>query len=156
MRLAGKYKDKETLLDPDWEQMFTDGGVEPVYCLGYACFTRRKRGLTPWYKKEFVHALIMNHKSNNKFVIDHINGNKLDNRRTNLRIVPFEENAKNREHVKHNSNNKLGAVGVFKRKDTGKFVVQLKLNYKLVYRKEFKNFEDARAVAEFNNQIRNK
>lgn len=43
-------------------------------------------------------------------VVDHINGNKLDNRRANLRIVTHAENMQNRTRL--NSNNRSGFRGV--------------------------------------------
>lgn len=45
-----------------------------------------------------MHRLIMNCPADKQ--IDHINGNTLDNRKLNLRIVAHQDNAKNRRHQK--------------------------------------------------------
>ena len=58
-----------------------------------------------------VHHIVMNHESNRSIVIDHINGNKLDNRKQNLRIVSAEDNANNRTNARNNT----GIVGISKR-----------------------------------------
>jgi hypothetical protein len=46
----------------------------------------------------FMHRTIMSPPAD--MVIDHINGNGLDNRRENLRVVTVKENCQNRHHSK--------------------------------------------------------
>ena len=50
--------------------------------------------------------------------VDHINGNTLDNRKQNLRIISNANNLKNR--IKLPSNNTSGIIGVRYRKDRNK------------------------------------
>jgi len=71
-------------------------------------------------------------------VIDHINGDKKDNRLQNLRLVKHSENSKNLSRSKVNLS---GVVGVHKR--GSKWVAQIKNNYKQIFLGSFDNFEDA-------------
>lgn len=57
--------------------------------------------------------------------VDHINRNTHDNRWENLRECSRSENAKNRSRYKNNSS---GFKGVTRRKDTGKYRAQIRVD----------------------------
>ncbi len=69
----------------------------------------------------YLHKFIFD---NPDTVIDHINGNRLDNRRINLRFCTQSQNLMNRIKRKRLSSSKY--KGVYFRKDTGKFVARIK------------------------------
>lgn len=70
--------------------------------------------------------------------IDHINGNRLDNRRENLRICTRQQNLMNRGKQ---INNTSGFKGVWKNHDNWRF--SLRKNGKQIFGGTFKNKEDA-------------
>lgn len=72
-------------------------------------------------------------------VIDHINGNKQDNRIENLRSVDQKTNAEN--VVKPRKHNKSGLIGAYKAKN--KFKSKIKIDGKYVYLGMFETPEDA-------------
>ena len=72
-------------------------------------------------------------------VTDHINKNKLDNRKTNLRIVTLSENDYN---SKLSANNTSGVKGVSYHKQSGGWEAALETNG-VESRKLFRNFDDA-------------
>jgi len=84
-----------------------------------------------------MHRIIAgaNHKDE---IVDHINGNTLDNRRSNLRICSNAENGRNRGK---NSNNSSGFKGVFLKRD--KWAAQIKHNGKSIHLGTFKTPEEA-------------
>jgi hypothetical protein len=59
------------------------------------------------FKKVRLHRIIIGAKEGE--IVDHINRNRLDNRKENLRLVTREENARN---VSISKNNKTGIIGV--------------------------------------------
>jgi hypothetical protein len=67
----------------------------------------------PWTAKCNLAHLILGHTSNMATVVDHINGNKLDNRKVNLRVLKQCDNANNR----NTSSNNTGVVGIARRKN---------------------------------------
>jgi hypothetical protein len=92
-------------------------------------------GLYKDKKQVFIHQLITDFKYS---TIDHINGNKLDNRKSNLRPATPSQNAMNRHNIP-----KSGYIGVYKRKDNDKWSAKICINYKTIYLGSFNNLEDA-------------
>lgn len=78
-------------------------------------------------------------------IIDHINGNKLDNRPENLRIATVNENAQNRCTIQ--KNNTSGELGVTWNRKCSKWQVALKHNGKCIYLGVFKSKEEASLVS---------
>lgn len=74
-------------------------------------------------KTLFMHRLIMNNTS--KLSTDHINGNGLDNRKVNLRIVSVRENSQN-QHVKKTSI----YPGLYFNNQNQKWISQISINGK--------------------------
>lgn len=97
-----------------------------VYAVGY------RRG----DPEVLMHRLIMNPPRG--LVVDHINGDCLDNRRHNLRICHQRENARNRRAWAGRM-----AKGVSWRKDIGKWRARLMLNRREIGLGVFDNFDDA-------------
>ncbi len=62
--------------------------------------------------------------------VDHINGNPLDNRKSNLRVTTHQQNGFNRKISKNNTS---GYKGVSFDKRRNKYVANIKVNYKIIY-----------------------
>lgn len=57
-----------------------------------------------------LHRVIMNLKTGDGFVVDHINGNTLDNRKANLRICTNKENVRNQKKSIKNTSGYKGVT----------------------------------------------
>lgn len=87
-----------------------------------------------------LHRFIMNAPQN--MLVDHINSNTLDNRKTNLRICTKSENNMNRYFEGRNKSNKIGVMYNDKLK-TPKWMAYISLNKKRKHLGYFENYEDA-------------
>lgn len=86
-----------------------------------------------------MHREILNAKKG--ISVDHVNGDRLDNRKENLRLATCAENRYNQKHA--NSNNKLGIKGVSYTKEGKKFWARIKINNKFIYLGSFGVMGDA-------------
>lgn len=77
-------------------------------------------------------------------VIDHINHNKLDNRKENLREVSNSVNLKNRKRL--HIHNKSGTTGVYWTPSLNKWVVKYMFNGENIHGGYYKDLESAIAV----------
>mgnify|MGYP001586784751 CR=1 FL=1 len=73
-------------------------------------------------------------------VTDHINGNGLDNRKSNLRTVSQSENLKNSKLRKDNTS---GFKGVSQMKKTGRWRARIQIEHKQTHLGSFKTAEEA-------------
>lgn len=87
-----------------------------------------------------LHRLIMNLYSKSKLFVDHINGIKTDNRKSNLRIVTPQQNTLN---SKINKNNKSGTRGVWWSEHQKRWITQISFKKKRFHLGTFKNKKDA-------------
>lgn len=94
-------------------------------------------------KEVKMHRLLM--KCPDNMVVDHINLDKLDNRKKNLRVCTVSENNSNKNFM---SNNKSGKLGVFWDKKRRKWYVQIKKNGVVKYIGLSNSFEKAVAMRE--------
>lgn len=91
-------------------------------------------------KTHLMHRVIMNAPKN--MMVDHINGSstKLDNRKSNLRLVTPAENAMNAIASKNNTS---GIKGVSWSKSSNKWYATIGVNYKTINLGKFDLIEDA-------------
>lgn len=88
-----------------------------------------------------MHQLLQKaHYSNkNDLIMDHIDGNTMDNRKQNLRETTRQKNMFN---VKTPASNKTGHKGIYKTA-SGKFQVKINIDKKAVYLGTYKTYEEA-------------
>lgn len=84
------------------------------------------------------HIAIMGKKDN--YVIDHIDQNKLNNKRENLRYLTKSGNAIN---SKLSSNNTTGVKGITRNRNKKKWIAQIMVNRKHIHLGTFDKLEDA-------------
>lgn len=100
-------------------------------------------GLRRRYVKAHRLAFFMFHGREPNGLVDHINGNKLDNWAGNLRECNHAENGQNSKKPKNNSS---GYVGVYWHKRRQKWVASIRHNYQGIHLGYFSEREDAYAA----------
>lgn len=95
-----------------------------------------------YYKSVLLHWMVVN-KNIGSLEVDHINGNTLDNRRSNLRICSHSDNRKNNKIYRNNTSGYPG-ISWLKRKKTWSSVIRV--NNKKLWLGTFKNIIDAISV----------
>lgn len=101
---------------------------------GYAAVTR---GSGKSAKRLYLHRMLK--EAGDRAVVDHINGNKLDNRQSNLRIASVSQNGAN---VGKLSTNKSGLKGVVEHGD-GRYRAYIHKDRKTKYLGTFDNAKEA-------------
>lgn len=89
-------------------------------------------------KTVFMHRQIMNAPSGKQ--VDHKNGNRYDNRKSNLR---FSTQLQNCWNACTRKDNKTGYKGVHYRPKSKDFVVYISVNKKRIHLKTYRNIDDA-------------
>lgn len=107
---------------------------------GYAYFSTQATGPVG------IHTYLMGRmkSGHDGLRVDHINGDGLDNRRANLRIVPDQINQINRKRL--NRNNASGYRGVSYMRSTGKWRANITVDYRQVHLGSFVTAEEAFAA----------
>jgi hypothetical protein len=99
---------------------------------GQFIFVRTRKGKIP------LHRLVTNCPKG--MVVDHLNRNPLDNRKSNLKICTIQENLRNQ----FRPDNTSGYRGVYKyRFDKSKYVAAIKHNYKYIHLGVFRTIDEA-------------
>jgi hypothetical protein len=124
----------DSILVDDEDQPILSACRWRVDSLGYAAGTFGSQ----WVR---LHRVIT--KAQKGEIVDHINHNKLDNRRANLRIATHAENIRN---SKFRSNNTSGYKGVYFCKQTGRWSAQIKANGKTRRLGRFDTAREAGAI----------
>lgn len=104
---------------------------------GYAYFKYHRE---TYFLHRFLMGLPREYDYDTTLIVDHINGNTLDNRKSNLRICPKEKNAINCKLYK---NNKSGYKGINYVKRLDSWQVGISKKGKTVYLGTYKKLEDA-------------
>ena len=126
MKIIKLTQNKETVID---DCDFELASKYKWYFLGngYAA-TRPWDKIKKTYSTIYLHRLIM--KPKNGLLVDHINRDKLDNRRNNLRLCTHKENIRN---GKVRSTNTTGHKGVHLDKRTNNWIARICVDYKSIH-----------------------
>lgn len=137
MRTINLTKNLVTIVDDEDYLLFNNykwyaSGRVNIYAVRDILINGKKKSIR-------LHREILSVKTTN-FIVDHINGNTLDNRKSNLRICLQKENMRNQ---KRKSTNTSGFKGVSYRKRDNTWRARIMLDYKEVSLGTFKTKKSA-------------
>lgn len=129
--------------DSDYEWLVGIGSWHAQFHPGYADegrFVARRNVKKADGKRTalYMHRVIMDAQPGEQ--VDHIDGNPLNNQRSNLRIVT---NSQNRMNAGRQSNNTSGLRGVSWHKDSQKWYARIKVHGKRIHLGYFDSLEEA-------------
>jgi hypothetical protein len=90
-----------------------------------------------------MHRLLLGLKPRDGKIVDHDNGDTLDNQDHNIRVATIEQNAKNR---RRNKNNACGLKGTHWSEQKKRWIAQIQVDGKKIHLGGFKNKELAHAA----------
>lgn len=128
MSVAGIFKNDKAI---------TVDGEDHIYLRGDV----QLRGRYVVVNGEYLHRAIMRPRQDE--VVDHINGNPLDNRRSNLRVCSQEENSKNRKLACNNTSGVTGVSRYIRHGRKPKWQAHISINKRQVNLGSYDLFEDA-------------
>ena len=108
------------------------------WCIDNGGYVVAKESLTN--KTVKLHRLVMGCVGDSATIIDHVDRNKNNNRKSNLRMCTQTENTRNKSIFK---NNKSGVTGVFFRKQINKWVAQIQVSGRHIYLGAYEDKEEA-------------
>lgn len=140
----------QTLLDEDDFEQFKDRNVTPCpgrqgYAGVWLYFGKFNGSVFTTHMR--LHRIIMgvcydSHEDN--IYVDHINGDKLDNRKCNLRVCTASENNMNRQKVRYNNSTGIRGVYIEKRGRNKKLIATIRIGKKrLTKRFAVESMDDA-------------
>lgn len=134
---VGKKKIKTFIDKDDYLKFKVKGNFISITEHGYVCvknylgmFDKKMK-----YSHAYLHRLIT--KAPKHLQVDHINGNKLDNRKENLRLCTNASNNRNKKALKGKYK------GVYWSKSNKCWIAQITKNYKNMYLGSFKTAKEA-------------
>lgn len=101
------------------------------------------RGKISRHRKVYLHRIIV--RADEHLVVDHINGNGFDNRRSNLRVCTRAQN--NRHQLRVRGDNHSGFTGVYRSSTASvRWYAQIKVNGRAISLGSFGSFQEAMAA----------
>ena len=103
-------------------------------------FIANRRDETGKIRTIQLHRVLMNLETGSGGIVDHANGNTLDNRRCNLRVCTIQENTRNQKRGKKNTS---GYKGVSWNKERQKWYATIKTSDKCLFLGRYDDIKDA-------------